>query len=175
VEKPAILVKARQLSWNSPIMSLPFAGIYQERQEEKNILDNADIRNLENGGPGIAVDGDNELRSPHPRQVLQGAGNSAGDIEAGRHGLAGLPNLEAGGKPACITYRPGCANGGTGKKRCQIVDKGQIFPLPDTPPGRHHYLRRGKLRILLRSRQKTKVPARRRHFLNGNDFRFRRH
>ena len=62
----------------------------------------------------VGVDRQNELRFLHPRQVLDGAGDAAGDVDRGRDGLAGLPHLHLVFDPARVHHRPGGADGGGG-------------------------------------------------------------
>src|SRR5699024_2999833 len=55
----------------------------------------------------VLVDGNDEVGGTHASQVLDGAGDTAGNIQLGANGLTGLANLVGVGDPAGV-------NGGTG-------------------------------------------------------------
>ena len=59
------------------------------RDEPGEIFYNADIGNVEYGGMGVGVDGDNEPGVPHAADMLTGTGDAAGDIKLRPHGSAG--------------------------------------------------------------------------------------
>src|SRR5271170_451975 len=58
---------------------------------------------LEDGRVGILVDGDDGFGAFHAHQMLDGAGNSHGQINFGRYGLPGAAHLALHRQPAAVT------------------------------------------------------------------------
>src|SRR5262245_35422862 len=73
------------------------APLFQLRLERRHRLeevrDQADIGDLEDRRLLVLVDGHDDLRVLHSGQMLDRAGDADGDIELGRHDLAGLADL----------------------------------------------------------------------------------
>ena len=63
--------------------------LLQFRQDFKQVGDETVVGDLEDRGLLILVDGDDDLRILHAGEVLDAAGN----VEIGRHDLAGLADL----------------------------------------------------------------------------------
>src|SRR6478752_7295613 len=63
------------------------------RQGFEQVGDEAVVGDLEDRGVLVLVDGDDDLRVLHAGEMLDGAGNAAGDVELRRHHLAGLADL----------------------------------------------------------------------------------
>ncbi len=59
----------------------------------KQIADQAVVGDLEDRRFLVLVDGDDDLGVLHAGQMLDGAGDADGDVELGRHHLAGLADL----------------------------------------------------------------------------------
>src|SRR5258708_6754520 len=78
-----------------------------------DVADDAVVGDFEDGGFGVAVDGDDGLAFVHTGEVLDGAGDSDGDVEPGLNGLAGLANLFGVGAPAGVDYGTGGSDGGS--------------------------------------------------------------
>jgi len=64
-------------------VQLLFKLLSQCRDNLEQITYNAIISNIKNGRIRICVDGNNDLRCFHARQMLYLAGNSAGNIQDG--------------------------------------------------------------------------------------------
>ena len=64
---------------HSPFCSFPFPELgNQDRQEAVQVLDHADLREVEDGGAGIGVNGHDQLGAAHAHTVLNSAGDAAG-------------------------------------------------------------------------------------------------
>lgn len=57
-----------------------FEFILESRNDGEDVTDDPVVRDLENRGFSIGVDRDDDFRSSHTRQVLDGAADSASDI-----------------------------------------------------------------------------------------------
>src|SRR6185437_1226809 len=68
----------------------------------EEVSDDAVIGDLEDRGLFVLVEGDDHLAVVHAVDMLNGAVDADGDIELGRHDLAGLPNLVVVGDEAGI-------------------------------------------------------------------------
>jgi len=82
----------------------------QGRDNLEKIAEEAVIAFLENGRIGIVVDGHDYLGCLHDRKMLNGTGNSAGDIEPRAYRFAGLADLQRVGREAGVHGGPGGAN-----------------------------------------------------------------
>ena len=78
----------------------------QGRDELEDIGHHENVGHLADGGVLVLVDGQDEVGLFHAGQVLDGAGDAAGDIELGRNGLAGGADLVVVGQTS-----PGAAEG----------------------------------------------------------------
>src|ERR1051326_1175479 len=87
-------------SWRSRTALAELLGELGKRLEQ--VGDQAVIRNLEDRGLFVLVDGDDHLGVLHAGEVLDGAGDADRDVELGRHHLAGLPNLPIVGSIAGV-------------------------------------------------------------------------
>ena len=76
-----------------------------------DVADDAVVGDLEDGGFGVAVDGDDGLALVHAGEMLDCAGDADGDVELGLDGLAGLADLFGVGAPAGVDDGAGCADG----------------------------------------------------------------
>ena len=74
----------------------------QRRDYLEEILHNAIVCELEDGGLGVLVNGHDGLGSAHACQMLDGARDAACDVEVRLHRLACLPYLMGIGDPAGI-------------------------------------------------------------------------
>ncbi|EGE60965.1 hypothetical protein RHECNPAF_13300157 [Rhizobium etli CNPAF512] len=83
------------------------------RQGVEQIGDEAVVGDLEDRRLLVLVDGDDHLRILHAGQMLDGTGDTAGDIEIGCHHLAGLADLPIVGGIAGIDGGARGADGGT--------------------------------------------------------------
>jgi len=77
----------------------------QRRYELHQIGDHEDVGHLPDGGILVLVDGQDEVGFLHTGQMLDGAGDAAGDVELGGDGLAGGPDLVVVGDPIGIDNR----------------------------------------------------------------------
>ena len=78
-----------------------------------DVADDAVVGDFEDGGFGVAVDGDDGLALVHAGEMLDGAGDADGDVELGLDGLAGLADLLGVGAPAGVDDGAGGSDGGT--------------------------------------------------------------
>src|SRR5947209_1596161 len=78
---------------------------HQRRDYLEQIADNPIIGHFKNRRVGVLVDGHNDLRSFHPHQVLNRAGNSHRDVHLGRHRLTGAAHLPLHRQPAVVADR----------------------------------------------------------------------
>ena len=76
------------------------------RHQFKQIANQAVIGDLEDRRIGILVDGDDDFRLLHPGKVLDGAGNTDGDVKLRGDDLAGLTDLIVIGHKAGIDGCP---------------------------------------------------------------------
>ena len=74
------------------------------------VADNAQVGHAEDGSLGVLVDADDEVGGAHAGQVLDSAGDAAGNIQLGADGLAGLANLMGVGDPASVNGSTGGAD-----------------------------------------------------------------
>src|SRR5256885_8942622 len=65
----------------------------QLRDNLEQVADQADVGDLEDRGVLVLVDGDDDFRILHPREVLDRAGNADRDIDLGGDDLARLADL----------------------------------------------------------------------------------
>src|SRR5919201_1777812 len=66
------------------------------------VTDDAEVGELEDRRVRVLVDRDDVLRVLHAHLVLDGAGDARGEVELGRHRLAGLADLAGVGEPARV-------------------------------------------------------------------------
>ena len=78
-----------------------------------------EVSHLEDGGFWILVDGHDDLRILHTGQVLDGAGDTANDIQLWRNDLAGLTDLQVVGSVARVHGSARSTDGGA-----QLVGQG---------------------------------------------------
>ena len=78
-----------------------------------DVADDAVVGDFEDGGFGVAVDGDDGFALVHAGEVLDGAGDADGDVELGLDGLAGLADLLGVGAPAGVDDGASGSDGGT--------------------------------------------------------------
>ncbi len=76
-----------------------------------DVADDAVVGDFEDGGFGVAVDGDDGLTFVHTGEVLDGAGDADGDVELGLDGLTGLADLLGVGAPASVDDGAGGSDG----------------------------------------------------------------
>ena len=76
-----------------------------------DVADDAVVGDFEDGGFGVAVDGDDGLALIHAGEVLDGAGDADGNVELGLNGLAGLADLLGVGAPAGVDDGAGGSDG----------------------------------------------------------------
>ena len=76
------------------------------------VANDAVVGDFKDGSFGVAVDGDDGFALVHAGEVLDGAGDSDGDVGLRLNGFAGLADLLGVGAPACIDDGAGCADGG---------------------------------------------------------------
>src|SRR5829696_5927477 len=86
-------------------------GLRQLGHDLVEVADDPEIGELEDRGVRVLVDRDDVLRALHADLVLDRAGDAGGQVELGRHRLAGLADLRGVGVPAGIDDR---ARGGEG-------------------------------------------------------------
>ena len=77
----------------------------------KKITDKAEVSHLEDRGLFILVDRNNHFGIFHASQMLNGAGNTDGNIEIRRYDFAGLAHLPI---IRCVARVHGCARGTNG-------------------------------------------------------------
>ena len=82
------------------------------RHQFKQIANQAVIGDLEDRRIGILVDGDDDFRLLHPGKVLDGAGNTDGNVKLRGDDLAGLTDL------IVIGHKAGIDGGTGGAQRC---------------------------------------------------------
>src|SRR5262249_35967410 len=88
----------------------PFAPLYLlgERGDDLvKVAHDAQVREAEDGGVGVFVDGDDRAGGLHADLVLDFARDADGDIELGADRLAGLADLVGVGYPAHVHDRAG--------------------------------------------------------------------
>src|SRR4029079_11028701 len=77
----------------------------QGGQDHVGIAHDAEVGDVEDGGAGVLVDGDDGARPLHAGAVLDGAGDAAREVQLRGDGLAGLPHLEVVSVPAQVGGR----------------------------------------------------------------------
>ena len=90
----------------------PSELLRQLRHDREQIADQADIGDLEDRRFLVLVDGDDDLRILHPREVLDRARNADRDIDVGGDDLAGLADLIIVRRIARIDRGARCADRG---------------------------------------------------------------
>src|SRR5665811_2539727 len=65
----------------------------QRRHHLEDVTDDSKIGEAEDGSIGVLVDRHDVVTRLHARLVLDGSGDAAGDVDLGRHDLAGLAHL----------------------------------------------------------------------------------
>ena len=69
-------------------------GIDEQGSDLEQVAADAVVRDLENGGGVVLIDGNDALGILHAGLVLDGAGDAQSNIDLGVHGLAGLADLQ---------------------------------------------------------------------------------
>src|SRR5580698_4164788 len=77
------------------------------RNHLMNIADDTVVRDLEDGGIGILIDGHDDLALVHTGEMLDGSRNADRDVGFGLHSFAGLAYLLRVRTPPCIHDRAG--------------------------------------------------------------------
>src|SRR5512147_2522042 len=93
-----------------------------DRQDFMDVADDTVGRDVENGRIGVLVDGNDNFRRLHARDMLDRAGDAAGDVQLGTDGLPGLAHLVGVGDPSLIDRAPrrgDCAAEGL----CELLDQ----------------------------------------------------
>ena len=85
----------------------------QFRHEGEQIADQTVVGDLEDRGFLVLVDGDDDFRILHPGEMLDRAGDAAGDVKVRRDDFAGLAHLPIIGGIACIHRGAGCTDSGS--------------------------------------------------------------
>src|ERR1700730_5089972 len=88
--------------------------------ELRDVAYDAVVGDLEDGCLGVAVDGDDGFAFVHAGEMLDGSGDTDGDVELGLDGLAGLADLLGVGAPASV-------HDGTGSSDCGAKLVGEGF------------------------------------------------
>merc|ERR1740123_2917803 len=81
------------------------------RHHIEQIADNSIVCNLEDRGFSVLIDGDNDLAILHSCQVLDGTGDSNGDVQTRSNDFTSLPNLEVISDKSGIDSRSGGTDG----------------------------------------------------------------
>src|SRR3954467_7533895 len=76
-------------------------------QDLVQVPNDAEVRELEYRRVRVLVDRDDVLRVLHPDLVLDRSGDAGGEVELGRHRLAGLADLGGVRVPAGVDHRTG--------------------------------------------------------------------
>ena len=76
------------------------------RQDFVQVADDAEVGYIENGGSVVFVDGDDQAGFFHACQVLNGAGNTEGEVNIGAYGFARLADLAIFLDPAGVDCCP---------------------------------------------------------------------
>ena len=84
--------------------------IDKHRDDLEEISADAVISYAKDGGVGILIDCDNALAVLHTGEMLDSAGDTASDVNAGTYGLACLSNLMIGGDVTCFNGSAACAD-----------------------------------------------------------------
>src|SRR6185295_19809340 len=106
-------------SFTAPVASSPPAGLlagllqlcFQFRQHLKQVCHQSVVGDLENRRLAVLVDGDDHLAVLHAGEMLDGAGDADGNVELGRHDLAGLADL------VVVRHEAGIDRGAAGADR----------------------------------------------------------
>src|SRR5258708_10571497 len=86
---------------------LHFLG--QSRQDIEQIAYHAKIRDLEDGGFRVLIDGDDRARALHADDMLNRSADAHGQIKFGSDSLAGAADLAVHGQPARVADGAGGA------------------------------------------------------------------
>ena len=111
-----------------------FIRLDEGGNEGGQILYNADVGNVENGGVGVSGYGHDKAGAMHPNRVLDSAGDAAGYVEPGRHRGPGKPHLPFVFQPSTVAYGPGTGHGRPSEQSGQTLDEAQVFFLAGAPP-----------------------------------------
>ena len=90
------------------------------------------------GASGSLLMATMQSRCLHAGLVLDGAGDAAGDIEPGRHGLARLPHLHLMLLPAGVDHRSAGRHRGA-ELIGQSLDECEVLLVADTPATGHYH------------------------------------
>ena len=99
----------------------------------EKIPEEAVIAFLENGRIGIVVDGHDHLGCLHACEMLNGTGNSAGDVEPWADRFSGLADLQRVGRKAGVHGGPGGANRRP-ENGCALFQYPEVFRGADGAP-----------------------------------------
>ena len=78
-----------------------------------DVADDAVVGDFEDGGFGVAVDGDDGFALVHAGEMLDCSGDADGDVEFGLDGFSGLADLFGVGAPAGVDDGASSSDGGT--------------------------------------------------------------
>jgi len=113
---------------------------YQYGNNFKQIADNAIITIFEYGRFGVVVDGNYRFSRAHSGQMLNGAGDTAGNIEVRTNHLSGLADLMGCGDPSRIHGGTAGAKSGA-QSIAQLLEHRPVLRAPDTPATRYYDFR----------------------------------
>src|SRR4051812_17500265 len=118
------------LPFRLPAMALALAGLHrlgQLGQDLVQVADDAEVRELEDRGVGVLVDGHDVLRGLHAHLVLDRAGDARREVQLRRDGLARLADLRRVRVPAGVDDRAGRGDG-----RVAAEGAGQLHELVES-------------------------------------------
>ena len=139
-----------------------FANLFgQFRQELQDVVDDADVRHLENGGFGILVDGNDERVALHSGQVLERSADAAGQVNLGPHGLAGRADLTRLRQPLGIDDRTRAADD-RAHRFGQLLRDGDIVLLLDAAADGNQYRLLGDIDVAGFGNDRRQIPPPRR-------------
>jgi len=101
-------------------------GFGELREDFEDVADDAVGGDLEDRGFGVFVDGDDDLGRRHAGEVLDRAGDAAGDVEARRDDLAGLADLVRVADPPRVDDRARRADGAA-ERLGEVADQGEVL------------------------------------------------
>ncbi len=111
------------------LQSLDLSG--QSRNNLEQVADDTVVSDVEDAGILVSVDGDDAIRAAHTSDVLDRAGDTAGDVELGTDGLTGLADLVRVSDPAGVDCCTGSAYDAA-QKVCELFEGSEALGAADT-------------------------------------------
>src|SRR3954454_23141297 len=101
------------------------------------VPDHAEVGELEDRSVGVLVDRHDVLRALHADLVLDRTGDAGGEVDLGRHRLAGLPDLGGVGVPTRVDHRA-CRGNRAAQRARELLELLAGLGVAEGAAGRDH-------------------------------------